>query len=47
MKKRTRQETEVVPSREKVGEETIRNMGTPGEIATKPKAVEEKRHSKK
>ena len=37
-----RQETEVVTGREKVGEGASRKMGTQGEIATKPKPVEER-----
>ena len=37
-----RQKTEVVTGREKVGEGAIRKMGTQGEIATKPKPMEEK-----
>ena len=37
-----RKETEVVTEKEKVGEGAIMNMRTQGEIATKPKPVEEK-----
>ena len=42
-----RKETEVVTGRENVGEGAIKKMGTQGEIATKPKPVEEKNTQKK
>ena len=50
MKKMTntqKQETEAVTGREKLGKEAIRKMETQGEIATKPKPVEEKDTQKK
>ena len=50
MKKKTnihRQETEVATGREKVAEQAIRKMKTQGEIAIKPKPVEEEDAHKK
>ena len=42
-----RQETEVATERQKVGEGTIRKMGTQGEIDTKSKPAEEKKEGQK